>query len=180
MRAARWAVLVAAVSLVVAVAAVAYAAGKAKAVPVAQVVRARRFELVDERGRVRAELAFSSGWGDGLILRDVTGKVTAKLSLGGSGAGSLFMQSADSGGRGGMTVVAPGFVSLVGGQPAKGIDLAGGSVTLSEIVPGEGPKSRAVLGEVALEGVRSGDVEQRSLSSLVLFDKEGKVLWRAP
>jgi hypothetical protein len=39
---------------------------------------------------------------------------------------------------------------------------------------------RAVLGTVKLETVRSGGVESLPLSSLVLFDKEGKLLWRAP
>jgi hypothetical protein len=45
-----------ALCVVVTVAAVAYAAGKAKAVPVAEVVRARRFEVVDAAGKVRAKL----------------------------------------------------------------------------------------------------------------------------
>jgi len=41
-------------------------------------------------------------------------------------------------------------------------------------------KLRAVLGRVSIEAARTGSVEARSLSSLVLFDKDGKVLWRAP
>ncbi len=39
---------------------------------------------------------------------------------------------------------------------------------------------RAVLGKTNLEAVRSGSIETRPLSSLVLFDKEGKVLWQTP
>lgn len=39
---------------------------------------------------------------------------------------------------------------------------------------------RAVLGQTELEVRRTGSTEKRSASSLVLFDKEGKVLWRAP
>jgi len=41
-------------------------------------------------------------------------------------------------------------------------------------------KLRAVLGNVDLETARTGIVETRPPSSLVLFDKEGKVLWRVP
>ena len=39
---------------------------------------------------------------------------------------------------------------------------------------------RAALGATKLEMTRTGPVEQTPESSLVLFDKEGKVLWRAP
>ena len=60
---AKWAVVMAALCLVVAIVAMAYAAGQAKAVPVQEVVRARRFELVDDNGRVRAALQFTiGGW----------------------------------------------------------------------------------------------------------------------
>lgn len=39
---------------------------------------------------------------------------------------------------------------------------------------------RAVLGSTALETTRTGTVEQRPPSSLVLFDKDGKVRWATP
>lgn len=39
---------------------------------------------------------------------------------------------------------------------------------------------RATLGHAELESTRTGGVEQRPASSLVLFDKDGKVMWRAP
>ena len=61
MKRSRWAVVVVAVCLVVTVAAVAYAAGKATAVPVQEVVRARRFEVVDSAGKVVADLGAQSG-----------------------------------------------------------------------------------------------------------------------
>jgi hypothetical protein len=41
-------------------------------------------------------------------------------------------------------------------------------------------QARAILGQSTLERTKTGDVEQRAESSLVLFDKDGKVLWRAP
>ena len=41
-------------------------------------------------------------------------------------------------------------------------------------------KTRAVLGGVALERDRTGSVEQRAESLLVLFDRDGKVIWKAP
>lgn len=44
----------------------------------------------------------------------------------------------------------------------------------------ENGKPRAVLGHVDLVGTSEGRVEKRPASSLVLFDKDGKVLWKAP
>ena len=44
----------------------------------------------------------------------------------------------------------------------------------------ENQKARAVLGHTELEATVTGAVEQRPASSLVLFDKDGKVIWKAP
>ncbi len=41
-------------------------------------------------------------------------------------------------------------------------------------------RERAVLGATALETIATGTIEQRPASSLVLFDKDGKVLFQAP
>lgn len=41
-------------------------------------------------------------------------------------------------------------------------------------------RARAVLGRTVLETVRTGEAIERPESSLVLFDKDGKVLWKAP
>ena len=39
---------------------------------------------------------------------------------------------------------------------------------------------RAVLGATELEAIRTGESTKTAESSLVLFDKDGKVMWRAP
>jgi hypothetical protein len=45
----------------------------------------------------------------------------------------------------------------------------------------DNPKTlRALLGRTSLEIDRSGNVQTLPLSSLVLFDRDGKLLWRAP
>jgi hypothetical protein len=44
----------------------------------------------------------------------------------------------------------------------------------------ENGRTRAVLGHTSLVTKRTGVVEERPVSSLVLFDKDGTVLWRAP
>jgi hypothetical protein len=40
--------------------------------------------------------------------------------------------------------------------------------------------TRAVLGHAKIERPPTGVIEERPVSSLVLFDKEGKVVWKAP
>jgi hypothetical protein len=84
MRAARWAVVVAAVSLVAAIAAVAYAAGRSRAVPVADVVKARQFELVDSAGHTRGMLSTWGGTGHSVAtfaIMDEKGNGTVELSV---------------------------------------------------------------------------------------------------
>ena len=63
---AKWAIAIVVVCLVVMVAAIAYAAGRAsapEAAPdaVAEVIRAQRFELVDAEGKVRGALGMGRG-----------------------------------------------------------------------------------------------------------------------
>ncbi len=44
----------------------------------------------------------------------------------------------------------------------------------------EAGKIRASVGHVDLTATRTGSLEERPASSLVLFDKDEKVIWRAP
>ncbi len=53
-----------------------------------------------------------------------------------------------------------------------------GSASL-ELYDKDGNK-RAVLGSTSLETTDTGTVTKTAESSLVLFDKKGKVIWKAP
>jgi hypothetical protein len=44
----------------------------------------------------------------------------------------------------------------------------------------ENENTRAVLGSTSLEATNTGETEVTAPSSLTLFDKEGKIIWRAP
>jgi hypothetical protein len=70
-----------------------------------------------------------------------------------------------------------GFVLLTGKR--KMIQIDSSSVQLSEFAD-KGPITRAALGSIELEDTKTGAVTTQPASSLVLFDKEGKVLFRAP
>src|SRR5574340_502431 len=78
----KWAVVIVALCLVVTVAAVAYAAGKAKAAA-PKVVRAQQFELVDAEGRARIEIGMGGEHGQvpGVRVLDAEGAVRAALAV---------------------------------------------------------------------------------------------------
>ena len=57
------------------------------------------------------------------------------------------------------------------------VDKDGPSVSLWDE---SGSRQHAVLGYAALENVDTGALEQRSPSSLVVFGRDGKVLWKVP
>jgi len=197
----RWAALGVVVCLVVTVAAVAYAAGQAKAVPVAEVVRARRFELVDADGKERAVLRIAAEGTPMLVLWDNNGKVSAGLGLGPDGSPNLAL--VDANGKGSVLLSSSSLVLFDGNRRYR-VTLGltsnnapslsfwgekGEARAVLSLNPDSGPslelydekgKSRAALGATDLEAARTGTVEKRPESSLVLFDKEGKVLWQAP
>lgn len=133
----KWAVLTLAACVVVTVAAVACAPGRART-EAPEVIRAQRFELVDGEGRVRG--ALEVGLPDdspGLILLDDKGELRAGLGL------------------------------LPDGGPR---------LELSD----EKSQTRAAVGVTDLEATATGEARRTAESSVVLFDREGKVIWRAP
>jgi hypothetical protein len=120
-------------------------------------VRARRFALVDENGTERASL--QAGKDDLLFLiTDALGHHRVLLQMTRDSTRLAFV------GNNQKPQVA---LSLVEGVPTFRLFDAQGTV-------------RAVLGGTSLETVRTGVIEQRPESSLVLFDKDGKLIWRAP
>ena len=75
----RWMIVVVAVCLMVAVVAIAWAAGKT---PAPEVIQAQRFELVDAEGKVWGEMSMGArGRSPGLRLYDEKGEVRAELVL---------------------------------------------------------------------------------------------------
>jgi len=104
---------------------------------VPEVVRARRFEVVDAAGKTRASLCLFPDGSSALRFHDAAGRVRAAM---------------------GMTE---------------------DSVPALELMDRDG-NLRAALGATSLHAVRTDEVRMRPESSLVLFDKDGKVMWKAP
>ena len=172
-------VAIAAVCLVMTAAAIAYAAAKTSA---PEVIQAQRFELVNAEGEVRAVLGLLLADKPSLVLNDEKGTLLAMLCVGFDGSPGLALYDE----KGTMRVG----VSLMLGSPLitlydeEGTGRAGlslfpdgsPSITLHD----EKGKVRAALGTTSLEATRTGAMEKRAESSLVLFDKDGKVLGEAP
>ncbi len=64
---------------------------RASAASVPETVRARRIEIVDERGRVRAQLNVEADGEAVFRLRDSEGEIRVKLGAGRSGSGLLLL-----------------------------------------------------------------------------------------
>lgn len=124
------------------------------------VIEAEDFRVVDKEGR------FRGGWGVNphgsivLVIADKSGVPRAGLSASEEGAAGLFLFDKDNTPRAKVKVNREGFPSI----------------ELND----ENGKTRAVLGHADLETITTGSVEKGVASSLVLFNKEGKVVWSTP
>jgi hypothetical protein len=165
-------------------------------------IEANAFVLVDENGSHRAEMSMAGGI-PGLTIYG-TGKGNVWLGAGEDGA---FVSLQGVGG--GMpktlaTLRAEGrgaYLSLIGedGGPSgrASIDLrkAGPSLSLETQSGNLGASSslnpdalviqdeegfHSVLGVASTVGTRTGEKHQTSAAALTMFDKEGRVIWRAP
>jgi hypothetical protein len=86
-------VLMTSTSIVVALGALLYER-PAAAQPTPNVLRAQAIELVDGRGRMRAQLNVESNGGSGLQLRDSSGTIRVKLGASEDGSGLLLANEA--------------------------------------------------------------------------------------
>jgi len=149
-----------------------------------RVVTADEFQLVDDKGTVRAALSMSMG-GPGLILFDKGGKFRAVLSLA-TGEDTPVLSLGDGEGRHRATMAL-----RVNGEPYLALLDKDGKVRISLTVDKDkGPRvalldpneqTRAALGAVDLTRVTgTGAIQAQQPVSLVLFDKDEKPIWRAP
>ena len=115
------------------------------------------FELKDLSGKGGARLSVNPK-ASGLLLHDVNAKVRAALVVTPDGP-LLELNDTNEKGRAGIAVSSNGPGVIL--RDANG-------------------KNRAVLGVTSLKVTRTGETRKRPASSLVLFDKTGKVIWSIP
>ncbi len=165
-----------------------------------KVVEASAFHLLDASGKVRAELSMPVAEEPELIFYDNSGTSVAYIStkppglyLGKSGAKESVVIHAGApdmaiptqpmlllGGSGGS-------ILLLGGT-SNSIRMFGSSGTFKVDVDEAGPNATVTdkegysteIGKTDLVLTRTGKKEQTPAASVVLFDKDKKVLWSAP
>lgn len=129
-----------------------------------KVLSGQGVQLIDEQGRVRAELAFRN--------------------LAGSPQPGLFLYAEDGKERAAVMIMRPD------GQPAVALsDGKGGTRVWLGLDEGGAPLLslydqrqilRAALGGMTLRNQQTGQPERRPVSSLVLVDEAGRIQWTAP
>ena len=138
------------------------------------------FFLADESGTVRARLALDGS--ARLELSDASGKPRASLALKADGAPEL-MVGTDKQARAALHVSAEGGaeISLVDSEdhPRAALTLAADGSPRLALYDEEGTL-RTALGSTPLKEVRSGSSEMTGPSSLVLLDRKGTVVFKAP
>jgi len=134
----------------------------ANANPPLKSIAIKEINLVDDEGRVRAQLGFRQVEGalcPGLFLYDQEGKEKIGLTLLGKDCRPALALS-DAGGE----------TRLWLGLDAKGAPQA--------VLYDAGQQLRAALGAVTIKGAMGP--EKRSASSLIMTDEKGKLIWQAP
>ena len=155
--------------------------GKPRATLVVAADGTSGLSLYDQNGKGRLRLYVDTS-GPSLALADQNGKLRATLRLDADGSPGLTLFDRGEKLRGGLGLHTDGS-PLLGllDQSGKlratlGVATSGPSLVLHD----ENQKYRAVLGHAALKTTAAGTVEQRPESSLMLLDKDGKVIWKAP
>jgi len=123
---------------------------------VVDVVKAERFELVDESGKVRARLAATSGT-VGLVLSSQEPACSIMLSVAAGGAPALTMSDKSGQTRAVLMLLADGRPGLV--------------------LRDSGGRNRAIVGAL---GQYRNSGENLPESYMGLLGRDGKVLWTAP
>lgn len=124
---------------------------------VEKVIRAEKFELVDERGRHRGSFYTAGDWATTFIIRRedsdskimmLAGPDSASLSIFNQGSHGMLLKSDDNGVR-------------------------------IELRDKDG-NTRLVIGRTELKNTKTGSTEIRATGSIVIFDEKGKVVYSVP
>jgi hypothetical protein len=125
-------------------------------------------------------MAKGEDYSPSLTMDDAAGKTRVDLSIT-SGAPSLDLSDKDGKKRASLEVLQENpSLDLFDndGKVRASLEMNGDAASLDLF--DKTRKTRATLGSASLETIKTGATEQTAESSLVLFDKKGKVIFRAP
>jgi len=144
---------------------------------------AAHFGLTGTSGKGGTFLRTQANGRPSLILADANGTRRATLFLSDDGSATLAFSDRQRASRVVLNALENGPLGLwlydADGRLRTLLDLEpDGSPALALF--DESRRGRAILGHTELEGDQPGTVEKRDASSLLLFDRTGTVIWRAP
>ncbi|MGH9442338.1 MAG: hypothetical protein ACRD16_08675 [Thermoanaerobaculia bacterium] len=145
-------------------------AGKTRAALTVGDDGAPRLELFDRADSPRASLKLAGDGSPALSLSDDGKRTRAEVSLGPEGSPKVELKDETGKPRGSIAIGAEGGAAIV---------LAGSPCSSVKLLEDDG-SIRAALGCTALKEAGSGKSESTEPSSLVLFDKRGRVVYKAP
>lgn len=145
--------------------------------PVPEVIEAQRFVLKDGEGNVRAWLGLF-GEGSELTLGNLKNQPKMTLKVSDEGSDLHLFGRQNSGMNLGLDFGAPAIV-MVGasrsGQAALGIAESGPALSLEDA-----RKTSVIVGSSQVGAASSNKLHQGSAASVILLDKNKKVIWQAP
>jgi hypothetical protein len=148
-----------------------------QATPTPKVIEAQRFVLKDGKGNVRAWLGLF-GKGSELTLGNINKQPKMTLKVSEDASDLHFYGSDNSGMNLGVDLGNPA-IAMAGADGNGGADItfspSGPAITVQDR---EGFST--VVGAVQLKASPRGEAKHPSAASVILLDKAGKIIWKAP
>lgn len=142
-----------------------------------QTVTARSFVVVDSEGEVRAEIS-TAGGSPLVVLRDLKGRRRVELAVADTIPNLALFDT--SGSTAAVLSAGPGAPTLaLRNGAAGGAVIAQGNGPSIGLIDGE-QRVRAIFGSTQLVTERTGTAQNLAPSSLVLFDREGRIVTKLP
>ena len=148
------------------------------------VVKAREFRVIDDAGRIRGSLGLSPySKSPALTLDGAQGEWRIALRLSPPSFSGLYIyKNKNAGPNLGVAVACnAAYMMIRDDNQTQRVGLSLDSdIPPSIVLSDKKGRARAILGCGILTGLKTGNITQRSESSLLLMDSGGKVLHRAP
>ncbi|HWO33230.1 MAG TPA: hypothetical protein VNO32_30900 [Candidatus Acidoferrum sp.] len=148
-----------------------------QAAPTPRVIEAQRFVLKDAKGNIRAWWGLL-GQGSELTLGTLNKQPKMSLKVSDDASDLHFFGNQNSGMNLGLDSGDPSVSMLAS------VSNGGSGITVSAAKPSlvlkDGNGLSVILGASQLKGSPGAEVKQTSAASVVLLDKSGKIIWKAP
>ncbi|MCZ6624409.1 MAG: hypothetical protein O7B35_09320 [Deltaproteobacteria bacterium] len=154
--------------------------GQARPNKVAKVIEAEKFVLRDANGKARAELGVYERGVARLTFKGKDGNSSLVLSVDNELEISGLVIDQGNYNISILSTIGSGFLSVSDKEFGEIVTLSVSKDSTSFIINDTSRNTRLVLGNTSLETTDTGTKTRTAESSLVLFDKKGKVIWKAP